>query len=73
MVTFLSPSDGSAYGHANEIQLAMYFVVCHARAFDSGSLFEKGPVFAASLGYSGHGRDDQPTIDAPEKVFDYLK
>ena len=50
----------------------MYFVVCHARAFKR-DLYGQGPVFAESLGYSAKLREDQPTIDAPEKIFDLLK
>lgn len=72
LVTFLTPNDGSSYGHSNETALAEYFVVCHARSFNS-DLFDQGPVFAQSLGYSAKSRDDQPTIDAPEKILNLLR
>lgn len=71
MVDFLALNDEGSYGHSNETVIAMYFVVCHSRSFGD-KLFEQGPSFASSVGYHVSQRDDQPTIDAPEKVLSFL-
>lgn len=72
MVTFLTPNDGGFYNHANETALSLYFTVCHARSFGK-ALYNEGPIFAASLGYSVRGRDDQPTVDSLDKVMEFAR
>ena len=72
MVTFLAPDASDEYSHANETSLAMYFVVCHGRAF-KGDLMEAGPNFARSLGYAVKARDDQPTISDPKEILKFVR
>jgi hypothetical protein len=70
MLDFLTPNDDGAYGHANEMQLAIYFAVCHGRTFDS--MLNGAAEFARTLGYKVSPRDDRPTVDRPEKVLNFL-
>ena len=69
MMTFLVPEDGNFHNHANQLALAEYSDVCHARLFDS--LASGGPAFARSLGYGSALGDARRLVDRPEDIFEF--
>jgi hypothetical protein len=70
LVDFLILDDEGRYGHANEISMAQYFAVCHGRIFDS--MMTGAAEFARTLGYKVQDRVEQPTIERPEDVLNFL-
>ncbi|QRM35095.1 hypothetical protein [Microvirga sp. VF16] len=70
LVDFLTLDDEGRYGHANEISMAQYFAVCHGRIFDS--MMTGAAEFARTLGYKVQDRVEQPTIDRPEGILQFL-
>jgi hypothetical protein len=70
LVDFLTLDDEGRYGHANEISMAQYFAVCHGRIFDS--MMTGAAEFARTLGYKVQDRVEQPTIDQPERILQFL-
>ena len=70
LVDFLTLDDEGRYGHANEISMAQYFAVCHGRIFDS--MMTGAAEFARTLGYKVQDRVDQPSIDRPEGILQFL-
>ena len=70
LVDFLTLDDASRYGHANAISMAQYFAVCHGRIFDS--IMTGAAEFAQSLDYKVQDRMNQPTIDRPEDILNFL-
>lgn len=70
MLTFLAPNDASTYGHSNSTSMELYFGVCHSRLLNA--MNDDAPGFAQSLGYKVTARDDQPTVDRPDRVTEFL-
>lgn len=70
LVTFLTPNDANTHGHANSVSLEMYLAVCHGRFLIVPTDDIAG--FASALSYNVRTRDEQPTIDKPEKIIEFL-
>ena len=69
MMTFLVPEDGNFHNHPDQLALAEYSDVCHARLFDSPA--PGGPAFARSLGYGSALGDARRLVDRPEDIFEF--
>lgn len=70
LVDFLILDDNSRHGHANAVSLSQYFAVCHGRIFDS--TLSGASDFANTLGYKVRDREDQPTINRPHEILNFL-
>jgi hypothetical protein len=69
MLAFLVPEDVNFYNHANQLALAEYSAVCHARLFDN--FVSGGPAFARALGYGSALGDVQRLVDRPEVIIEF--
>ncbi|RBP02700.1 hypothetical protein DFR50_15033 [Roseiarcus fermentans] len=69
-LAFLAPEAQSFYNHANELEIAEFFLVCHGRKFDA--LSAEGPAFAKAVGYTSAHGDAERIIDKPEDVLTFV-